>query len=258
MRGGNRLSLVVLLNNRTTVGGGELAVYRYAASLARRGHRVTVFANWRNDFMRKARPAGMRVRFRRGLPPSIRASGRFNRWWARMYGRLFIEPCLLGEKPDFICGYLRQAAADAWRYGRKYGIRVVNFVFETPDLVMRELGDILPPAEAARLRRQWDAVRQAYREAAVLVPLSETVRQECARWTGRPVAPPVYLGVDADEAIKHPASDEHIVYVGRLDVYKNVQDLIRATARLPDPPPLVIAGSGYEERDLRRLAVNLE
>ncbi len=250
----DHMRLVFLLNNRRSIGGGEMAVYRYAASLAQRGHEVTVFAVWHNDFMRKVHPPGMRLRLRRGLPAAVRGAGRFNNWWGRLYARLVIEPWLRRKKPDFVCGYLRETAGDAARYGRRYGIRVVNFVFETPDRVLRELEGVLPRSEADRLRREWEAVRPAYREADVLIPLSESVRQECAHWTGREVARPAYLGVDVEEAAKHAPAEEHILYVGRLDVYKNVQDLIRAAAGLEGAPPLVIAGTGYEEADLRRLA----
>jgi len=253
----NRLSLVVLLNNRPTVGGGELAVYRYAASLAERGHRVTVFANWRNDFMKKVCPTGMRMRFRRGLPPSIRGSGRFNRWWASLYAHLIIEPSLRREKPDFVCGYLRQAARDAWRYGRRYGLRTVQFVFETPDWLMRELGYLLPPEDIAMLQREWGAAREAYVKADALIPLSETAGEACRQWAGREVTRPVYPGVDPTAPLRFAASEEHILYLGRLDAYKNVQDLIRAMGLIENPPLLVVAGSGYEESDLRCLAKKL-
>jgi len=253
----DHMRLVFLLNNRRSIGGGEMAVYRYAASLAQRGHEVTVFAVWHNDFMRKVHPPGMRLRLRRGLPAAVRGAGRFNKWWGRLYARLVIEPWLRRERPDFICGYLRQAASEAWRYGRRYRIRTVQFVFETPQWLMRELGDLFPPQDIAMLEREWAAVREAYVKADALIPLSETAGAECRRWVEREVTRPVYPGVDPTAPLRFAVSENHVLYVGRLDAYKNIQDLIRAMALIENPPLLVIAGSGYEEADLRRLAEKL-
>lgn len=50
---------------------------------------------------------------------------------------------------------------------------------------------------------------------------------------------------------------DYILFVGRLVPYKGVEVLLSALARLPDAPPLIVAGQGPSEVGLKRLARQL-
>jgi|GEM_PF-238302 len=54
-----------------------------------------------------------------------------------------------------------------------------------------------------------------------------------------------------------PPPGDYILFVGRLVPYKGLDVLLRALARRPDPPPLVIAGEGPSEHALKALAQRL-
>jgi len=65
-------------------------------------------------------------------------------------------------------------------------------------------------------------------------------------------------GVDTDSIeATPPVPGGPVVFVGRLTGKKGVEDLIRATASMTDPPDLVVIGDGPLRAELTRLAENL-
>jgi glycosyltransferase involved in cell wall biosynthesis len=250
------MHLVFIIDNPPIIGGGDYALYKYAEGMARRGHEVDVFGRVRNEFMDglERRP-NFRVRLRGELPPWFRGVGVLNRAWDRAYTAVRVAPWLRARRVDFVIGYHRDSAIKAARLAEPRHLPVANVVFETPDWIRRTLGARFERTYTGRFRAQWEAAGAAYRASDLLFPLSEIVRREVAAWTEREVAPPLYPGVDAG-AVAEPAPGpgRHVIYIGRLDANKNVHEIIEGLARLPERPPLVIAGSGHDEAELRDLA----
>ncbi len=247
-----------IIENAWQIGGGDYAQFKYAEYLAKRGHRVTVFAQFHKDFMDQlAHSNGLRMIFRGALSPSFRGAGRLNQLWGRIYARVRILPFLKNyvHRPDVIIGYSRKSSILADRLGRLTGIPCAHVVFETPDWMSRDLGALHDNVYEGELKREWDETREVYRRAKWLLPNSELTRKEVADWTGRPVEPAIYAGLDdPGPPPGDPAVGKHILYVGRLDVTKNVHDLIDAVALMKNPPLLIVAGRGHDEEELKARA----
>lgn len=248
-----------IIENAWQIGGGDYAQFKYAEHLALRGHEVDVYGQFRKEFMdRMQTAAGLRWRFRGALPPSFRGAGRLNRIWGDLHARGVILPRFraVRTRPDVVIGYSKRSAILADRLARGAGLPCAHVVFETPEWMSRDLGRLFDQVNVGPVRREWEEVREVYRRAAQLLPNSELTRAEVASWTGRPVAPAVYAGLDDPGPIRADhALGDYILYIGRLDVTKNVHDLIDAVARMKRPPRLVIAGRGHDELELQRRAV---
>lgn len=252
------MKLAFIIDNPRQIGGGDYALFKYAEGLFRLGHSVKVYAQFFNEFMDQI-DADLRSRLhlRHGVPPWIRGAGRLNRVWDGMVTACRVRPALSSTKhrPDWIVGYHRRSALKAVRLGHTLGIPVANVVFESPEWMLKTLGKRYAQVYQGALKEEWAEVRQAYQASDVLLPLTELVRGEVASWTGREVAPPIYCGVDdpgRSTAKRIADGDDYLLYIGRLDVNKNVHELIDAVSRVAGCPRLVIAGTGYEEADLRQ------
>ncbi len=247
-----------IIENAWQIGGGDYAQFKYAEYLAKRGHRVTVFAQFHKDFMDKLEHApGLQIRFRGALPPSFRGAGRLNKLWGRMHARYRILPYLRRHetRPDVLIGYSRKSSILADRLGRSSDIPCAHVVFETPDWMSRELGTLHDNVYSGELKREWEETREVYWRAKWLLPNSELTRKEVADWTERSLEPAIYAGLDdPGEPTGDTAEGKHILYIGRLDVTKNVHDLIDAVAIMKNPPPLMIAGRGHDEEELKARA----
>lgn len=250
-----------IIENAWQIGGGDYAQFKYAEYLAKRGHRITVYAQFHKDFMDKlvASP-GLRLWFRGALPPTFRGAGRLNHLWGRIYAWMVILPSLrrAATRPDVLIGYSKKSAILVDRLVRATGIPCANVVFETPDWMSRELGALHDDVYVGELKREWDETREVYRRARWLLPNSELTRREVEAWTGRAVESAIYAGLD-DPGLPDgdTAQGQHMLYIGRLDVTKNVHDLIDAVALLKNPPPLIIAGRGHDEEELKARAKTL-
>jgi alpha-1,6-mannosyltransferase len=112
--------------------------------------------------------------------------------------------------------------------------------------------------DAAGMRgptRAWEAVFRAWlRHAYAPVDAIASVvdpQPDC----GRPASFPLRLGLhDAFRPQGGLARGDHVLYVGRLAREKGVLRLLEAAARLQDPWPLVLVGSGPAENPIARRA----
>lgn len=250
------MHFVFIIENAPKIGGGDYAQFKYAEYLAMRGHRVTIFAQYRWAFVDDlVKSSSFQLHFRGALPPFFRGAGRINRIWGRVYGWFRVLPFLRKSAPDVIIGHSRRSAIIADGYSRKTNIPCAHVVFETPDWMSRGLGKLFDQVYTGELKREWDATLEVYRRARWLLPNSEMTRQEVAAWTEREVESPIYGGFDDHgPVLGDPAQGSYILYLGRMDVTKNVHDLIDAMALLQSPPKLVLAGRGYDEDELKERA----
>jgi hypothetical protein len=69
------MHICFIIENAPRIGGGDYAQFKYAEHLALRGHRVTVFAQFRKEFDRDlTRSGSLRICYRGGLPASLRGA----------------------------------------------------------------------------------------------------------------------------------------------------------------------------------------
>ena len=239
------------------VGGGEYAIYKYAEALARRGHAVTVCGQFRRAFMGElASLPNLSIRIRGGIQHGFKGAGKLNQLWDVIHTHLLLLPRLKRSvKPDIIIGYQRRSSIKAEMLGRKLGVPVAHIAFEPPTEMSKVLGKTYDNVMKGELAKEWDAVCKAYQSSACLIPLTADAGRAVAAWCGKEVHPPCYAGMEPP--VNMPvmsAAESHILYIGRLDSTKNVHDLIDAVALMKQPPPLIIVGSGYDEKELKQRA----
>ena len=248
------LKIAFILDNPHIIGGGDYAMFKYAEQLAGRGHDVCVYGQYKNAFMDQlALTSKFHLFLRNGCPPSLKGAGKINAMWDRLHTKCVVSPLLRGrQRPDVLIGYHKYSANKAVRLGRQLSLPVANVVFECPPWMLRMLGDRYRRVYTEDVQWEWEVVKESYRNSAALFPLAEVVRSEVSSWIGKPVAPPIYCGVNDPGPLSSGfAGGDFILYIGRLDVNKNVHEIIDAVSRLRRPMPLVIAGGGYEENDLK-------
>ncbi len=236
------------------VGGGEYAIYKYAEGLALRGHEVVVYGQFRRPFMDELRAdTSLSIRLRGGVECGFRGAGQLNRLWDRIHTACVALPGMrrMGDV-DVIMGYQRRSSIKAQWIGAKMNVPVVHVAFEPPTAMAAVLGEQYLQNMAGRLADEWARVKEAYRSSDGLLPLSKVVAAAVEAWCGKPCERPVYAGVDAPPGVMDvSAREDFILYLGRLDSTKNVQDLIDAVALIDNPLPLVIVGRGYDENELK-------
>ena len=118
----------------------------------------------------------------------------------------------------------------------------------------------LPHLYSRRAQRIAAANLRAAKRAAVLLADCRAVAAEIATATGRDlsdivVAPPGPLLV-SESAAPTPAPPPYVLAVGAITPRKGFASLARALGRIPDAPPLVIAGpDGWGADEVRREAL---
>ncbi len=242
--------------------GGYYAPFKFAQHLARRGHTVRVYAA--QDLGWGESEGSFRVLYRPSLPRGVPIVRRIDRLLAAVGDRLLLEPETRRLRPDWVLGVFRESAIKAADLGRRHGIPVANFVYECPPWIRDVAGEARFRADYAGYhRRLWERTREAYLASAVLFPNSSLCARWMSRWLdGREIAAPIHPGVDETEMGPAAGAGEpeiapglpRVLHVGRLAPAKNVDRLLRAFLSLDVKAELHIAGTGPEERRLKRLA----
>ena len=171
-------------------------------------------------------------------PPRPRSYPRWGAWAApalaaalRVRGRF-----------DLVHAHYAVPAGDAVRRAR----------MKLPLVISVHGGDVLGVAE------RWSGGREAVGRAfgaARLVLANSAAIAERSRALGARHVRVVHLGTDVPA---EPSSGTALVTVGNLIARKRHADVLRALARLEQPPPYVIVGDGPERAALERLADGLD
>ncbi|MGI9001369.1 MAG: glycosyltransferase [Pseudonocardia sp.] len=108
----------------------------------------------------------------------------------------------------------------------------------------------------------WRDLGRVFGRAGVVTAPTPRAVELLVRFAGLPDAIPVSCGIDADRyraAPQAPGTVPTVLFVGRLDREKRVDELIRAFAALPpaQPATLEIVGDGARREDWTALAAGL-
>jgi len=229
------------------IGGAERQVVLLARGLRQRGWRVTVVAlsgtgGDAATLLIAAGAAFLTLEMRKGLADP-RGWLRFNRWLKR-------------ESPDVVHAHLPHATWLA-RWSRLAApVRVVVDTLHSsfPGTIGRRLGYRMSGWLSDRVTAVSSAVADAHL---------------CAAMTRKDKLTVIPNGIDLDqwrpdravrEAVRRElcVGDEFLWFAaGRLDPVKDYSTLLRATAQLPEPARLVIAGAGPLQNELLRLSAHL-
>lgn len=166
--------------------------------------------------------------------------------WMRWLNHFKPQVLILEANPR----YLRTPAAVRWMHQR--GLPVIGWGLGAPKV--RGILALLLNQQRRHFIHQFDALitysQQGKEQYQALGYPVEKIFIACNAAAARPTAPPAQRGLDVEP--------NHLVvlYVGRLQARKRVDNLIRACAALPadQQPQLWIVGNGPERGDLETLA----
>jgi len=252
------MKLVFLINNGKEVAGGSYAQYKFGEYLAKRGNYVTIFGGDRPVFFKNYQlPKKLKLNFRGKFPKLFKGWEVIDTIWKKIYLHFVIIPYMKKEKPDYIVGFLREEAITTVKLSKKLGIKSINFIFETPIWMKKQIGNRFKNEYRGKFKKSWEKTKFAYQETNFLIPNSELTRKECSQWLKRIVEVPIYPGMDFIRKKSNIREKNQIIYIGRLNEYKNVDILIEALSMVKDAPKLVIIGCGEEENKLKGLSNKL-
>jgi glycosyltransferase involved in cell wall biosynthesis len=258
------VKLVFLIDSPRKIGGGDYAQFYFAKKLAEKDHEVTIFAADKNFFSPELENIkNLQIFYYHSIPLFMKkiGIGAFNNLWSWLYALTKTKSFIEKQKPDWVIGYLRHSAIKASVLGKKTYTKVANFIFETPPWMEKDL-----PAEwekeikNKKFKSSWERTKRAYEESDVLIPNSLLAGKMCKVWLPKAkVAKPVYPGIDSSLIPKETVmkKDFDVIYIGRLNILKNVHELLEACAHLKRNLRILIIGSGEELPHLQELSTKL-
>ncbi|RMF05630.1 glycosyltransferase family 1 protein [Candidatus Woesearchaeota archaeon] len=242
------------------VGGGGYALLKYAEHLARKGHIVSVEGIHKDNPVIKGMDLSIfhTVSCRPGFPRLFKGAGRIDNLMEKIYFSTHLRRFVIRERFDWIIGSLRDSAIKAVKLARLSGSLSANFVYETPPWMEHDLGRLWFEEYKGRFKKSWLRTKKAYRESDVLISTSKLSKRWCDGWLKtKKVNDYVYPGVDEVSLNPSLKKKNQIIYIGRLDIYKNIGFAIEALSLVKNAPPLIIAGSGSMRKELENLARSL-
>lgn len=248
------MKLLFLIENPREIGGGDYSIFKFAEFLARNGNEVIIFAQNKNTFYENYDlPRSIKIYYRGSLKRYFRGCEFLNRRYRSVYD-YFLLNNFIKENPDidYVCGYLRDSAIKAVRIGKKFNIKTVNFVFENPLWMEKDLKEKWHKEFQGGFKKSWLTTKQAYIESDILLSNSLISKKECESWINKEVQDFIYPGLDLQMAddVKIDKKENQIIYIGRLDSYKNIDDIIKSLSKIKNPPLLAIVGDGPEKENL--------
>jgi len=255
------LKLVFLIDSPRRIGGGDYAQFYFAKKLAEKGHQITIFARDKNFFSSELKNIkNLKIFYYRSIPLFVKrlGIGFFNNIWSWIYTSTITKSFISKNKPNFIVGYLRDSAIKAVFLGKKTNTKVANFIFETPPWMERDLPDEWKiELKNKKFKQSWEETKLAYEESDVLIPNSKLAGFMCRKWLpGTNISKPVYPGIDFSNIPKLNQEKRifDIIYVGRLNILKNVNEILEAGRMINKSLKIVIVGSGEELPKLKKLS----
>ena len=259
------MTIIFLINiDKIELGGGDYSVYKYGEYLARRGNSIYMF--WvtnPNFYMRQSKDSNLYIEKRFKISRIFRGSTRIDSFIEKIYDLYKLDSFIEKnkEKIDYIVGYQTKTAIKAQKYRRKYNIKTVNFIFETPEWLKRQWGnEWLEKWKNDQIRQTWNKFKKALDQTDVIFPISIIAKNQVESWLGRSIADPIYPGIDINDIENinpYIQKKSQIIYIGRLRQHKNVNEIIRALSMIKSKPKLIICGDGPDKYDLMTLARKL-
>lgn len=253
------MKLIFLIDLLKDYRGGTFSVYKFAVHLTKMGHSVYIFYSNNSELISKAQKSGRITVYRRYFFPRLQHGGIFlNRLLISIYDAFDLIPFVNSNKNkiDYILGYQTDTAIRAYLIGKKFGINVANFVFETPDWLSHQWGKEWDRIyRNSSVKMKWEHFKIALLESKVIFSNSNMTHKALSEWLGSEISYIIYPGVDAEVMPEYKVRDKkYIIFIGRLSRNKNVDLIIKALQLVNNPPPLIICGTGPEMSKIKKLA----
>jgi len=251
------------------ISGVSFFIQYLAEGMADRGHDLLVVAASESGVENQSRQDRLEIVRLKSSPNPLRANHHYVSW---AYRRLL--KILADFRPDVI--HLHDASTIGLAgvlAGKKLGIPTALTAHQLPWFVASYMPNV-PALKTTVERMLWDYVRWLEANLQALISPTETIADTIQQFSGsRPVVIP--NGIDLDRFNPAPAEEGErlrlcsrfaldpdrpvILHVGRLDVDKQVDLVVRAAAQVLDRSnaQLIVAGDGRQREHLIELARRL-
>jgi glycosyltransferase involved in cell wall biosynthesis len=252
------MQIVFLLSLKKRFGGGDYSIFKFAEALAKQGHRIVVFYLGNSKLLNQNENPTFKVYKKFNVELDFKGRGLINVFIDYIHDKYSLHRFLAKncDEIDFIVGYQREMALKANKLGVKFGIKRVNFTFETPDWLISkwpEWGSIY--LNDINLRKSWAHYKEVLKASDLIIANSNISSDETSKWIGRKPDLVLYPGITPNDfASMNIEKTRQIIYVGRLEKNKNIDEIIEALALINSNIKLVICGSGSIERELIKLS----
>ncbi|WBU38445.1 glycosyltransferase [Homoserinibacter sp. YIM 151385] len=244
--------------------GAAVFTARLAAGLVERGHEVHVLAPGAADGF-----VGARVEEHQGEPMTVH---RLYSWkWLFHEWLRFALPWRIKAnaarvidevKPDAVHfqSHIVTGIGLAWG-ARRRGIRLVGTNHTMPENIVQHVQIMPKPMLRGLIRIQWRAAERVFRQADAVTTPTRRAADYFEKNTGLRGVRAISCGIDMRNYTPDltPRSANRIVFVGRLDEEKHLDDLVRAIALL-DPEldaQVTLIGDGDQRHKIAALAKQL-
>ena len=255
-----RMKILFLINN-TSFGGGSYSLFKLAEALSKRGHKIYISSARMPDFLHLEPKNRLRIKTRGIIPFCRKGYGYINKTWLKLWDRTLVASLVKREIFDWIIGQQTLDAVEAHKIGKRYNIKIGNFVYEAPVLLSERSSSYWDnwSSTNGRLKGEWDEFKNALVESDAIFAISNLMKNKIVGWINKEIDEVIYPGLnvyDSVDIIKTKKQNQ-ILFIGRLVKSKNVAEIINALTMVEDPPRFVVCGTGEEEANLRRMGNRL-
>ena len=252
------MNLLFVIFNSEYVGGGAYIIFKYAEYLAKRGRNIYVLcANWPALYKKRKNLKNITITVMGGkdFPLSLLY---YNTCHMKK-----IHDFLNKHEIDYIITHPDNQTYLLSRLSKKFNVPLVTFAYESPLWVKERLKNNMTLKTKIKFFInniiRWKPLKKAMLNSDKIVPISDLARRDFERWLNKPIDGVVHPGVDSDfiDSIPNKKEKYQIIYVGRLFKNKNVDEIIKALAKIINHPKFVIIGHGPERPKLEKLAIEL-
>lgn len=246
------------------INGAAIFTKRLAVGLAERGHDIHILVPGASD-----RFVGTRPETHDGVELTVH---RLYSWrWIFHPWLRFALPWR--AKPQSL-RIMQEIAPDAAHFqshivigrgmvwaARRLGIRIVGTNHTMPENIMQHVQVMPRPMLKQLIRVQWKAAAHTFRNADAITTPTQRAADYFERNTGLSGVHAISCGIDTSNYTPDfsPRTENRIVFVGRLDEEKHLEDLLRALPLL-DPAldaKLTLVGDGDQRSKLETLVDQL-
>jgi len=246
-----KILILIGLKNNKKISGGQYSIFKLGNEISK-SHDV-LFAYDNSMFGKENNTDSIKI-------PYFHQKGKIftllNLILEYLYDLFVLSPLMRRRGFDLIIGSQKSTAVKASKLGQKYNVKTGIFIFETPLWLCEKWPSWkIEYDNSSKLQKNWEKFKKAIVESDIIIANSRLTAEQCYKWSGRKPEEVVYPGFDPSyEDVSDIRKENQIIYLGRLEENKNIDEIIKALALVNTDTKFVICGTGSKENELKNLA----
>jgi len=249
-----KLLFLIDFKNPNLIAGGQYSIIKLAEKLSATNEVFVCYNNHRNLVYTD----GLIFFKCLQLPRKYVFCRHLNILIEKLYDFAIINYLIKFKNIDYIIGSQVTQALKAYSWGKRNNISIVNFIFETPPWLIEQWPEWGEYWNSSRkLRSLWNDFKAVLQDTNIIIANSKLTAAKATAWIGKEVSHIIYPGIPMASNNTCIKKEEQIIYLGRLERNKNVDEIIKALAIIDLKIKLVICGQGSQLSILKEMAKNL-